>query len=626
MAIGAPLGRTIKLNVQVIANHRNFCVSTIFILIIFLAREFHSEFLSGLAFIGFLLHIFLYIDLQRGVFQSLFQMLIGLIVWGVSYQIVRELVGSWMINDLTLMVGLILTSHLIFRLEHENQRKISSLAFVAIYVPLGLAWVFLSTLNDTTLINFLGYGYDNYAHLAQARLIITNEGTTFLSAGNPSWPTFLQDQSQAPAALIATIAEIVLPNPQVYTTLKILVVATFCIPVAVIVGAVFLFSKLQKHKASILVASSLVITVVLSGYLSRIWFSGYFASNLGTLILIFISLAVAADEFQRPDFLIWSVIACLHCYPLLGLVSGLIALPTIISLLLQGMKQAPRLLQYLFRRQHFFALMFGASVFLPFIATRRSYDASQFLVAGGIEPIPISILGIWLLFLFVFPSIVVSSKVGTWLNLFCVISAFAVAVASSYYSISRLNYVSYYPAKIVISVTFVIVLSSVIAILKHLTGFTHILGISLLAFAGISYIVFFPSAKIFTSAYMGDLPTTLKSTYVFETAVVDPSAVASLANLSLEYSKPVLYIPANSESELNTRWINTLSGFWNDASWASWTMIRNKVDEGNFRTAAGLILAEDIFLATNSSAIFSEMSILIPESVCFFGTQQRCGD
>ena len=563
---------------------------------------------------------------QKGFFQSLFNLLIGSIIWTVSYQIFGELLGSWVTHDLSLFAAMILTSYFIFVPGGGRKSEVYTLKFATSFLCLGLAWVFLYSLRETTLINFFGYGYDNYAHLAQARLIVANQGTAFLSTDQASWPTFLQDQSQAPAALIATFSEIIAPNSGIYSSLRVLIVATFCIPATAVIGSISLFWELQRNKRAALLISILVAIFVLTGYFSRIWLSGYFASNLGTIILIFISLAVIANEFDKPEFFVWPVMACLHCYPLLGVISGLIALPTIISLLLKRMNQTPRPLAYLFRWQHIFPVLFGTSILLPYIATRRSYGASQFLVDGGIEPIPMAFFGFWIFFFFVLPSIIIFSYRGSWGTLFVVVGAFTMAAMISWYSISRRSYMAYYPIKIVIALSFVLVFCSMVATLKYLTGNAQSFGIALLAFAGLSYVFFFPSAKLFTSGYMGDLPTTLKSAYTYETAVVQPSAVAYLADLSAEISKPVLYLPENAESELNTRWINTLSGFWNDSSWSGWSVIRSDIMEGKFQSAVSLMSTNGVFLATDDLSVFKEISSRSPQSACLIGSGQNCVD
>jgi hypothetical protein len=123
---------------------------------------------------------------------------------------------------------------------------------------------------------------------------------------------------------------------------------------------------------------------------------------------------------------------------------------------------------------------------------------------------------------------------------------------------------------------------------------------------------------------MGEAQHTIKSSLNYSPEVVEPSVVVSLLELSDSSDKPVLLISSLFESELNSRWINTLSEQWDDSSWSNWMNIRNLINDQNWLGSTEAVLNSGIIIGTDDQDLFNVLSESIPKQICLLQTYGSC--
>jgi hypothetical protein len=287
-------------------------------------------------------------------------------------------------------------------------------------------------------------------------------------------------------------------------------------------------------------------------------------------------------------------------------------------------KQRVHFLERLSLSTAMLALFLGALFLLPVRATNRSFGGSQFLVDGGIEYLPSRFLLIWGGLFLIVMSIIVLRFEQRYKPLAIVLVSFIGSVLVSFYSQSEVDRISYYPTKIVI--TFIIL--SISAILAS-SGLLSKAGLrttmsSIAITAAVAYMIFQPPQKVFVRAFMGEAQTTLSSSFSATPDFVEPTIVNTLSELSFKHEKPLLLISSRYESELNSRWINTLSNQWNDFSWSNWMMIRNLITDKSWSAVADSTMNANIIIGTDDQSMFDFLSVSIPDQICLLQTYGSC--
>lgn len=228
--------------------------------------------IAGCALIVLLCFVFFIRAMATTYFRSLFEIIFGAILFGYLVQILGEIFGAWVTSRLMLSLAAATTMLTVIAKSKIQKHDRSSLfAFAGVTALFSAGWVFLLSLRAETLINFLGFGYDNAAHLAQTRLIINNHGTALINGGIQSAPTFLQDVAQAGTSSLATFAELTSTSSKSTTELLFaFTLATIAIPVSLIL-AIFLTCLENKNSRT----STALITTHIADF--RNWL---FESNL----------------------------------------------------------------------------------------------------------------------------------------------------------------------------------------------------------------------------------------------------------------------------------------------------------------------------------------------------------
>ena len=547
--------------------------------------------------------------LKVGWFRGVFECVLATIFFAYAVQIAGEIIGRRASTPAAM------SGYLIMFLVVTQRNRVSLFSWKPLTTILGLSsavvasWLYVASRQLASLVNFLGYGYDNYAHIAQSKLIIENSGTSFLSRGT-SWPTFLHDSAQAASSLIATVTTLVGgsgsdPKP----LLAIMTTTTVAVPLAAFaapsLAIIHYMPKSRRFQRLVqFQAIALLFLVILTSYFSRIWFSGYYASNLATLLLVLLATYVALDQNIQPISLVVAAALIASVYPLFT--------PLAVALTLSG---------FLLRHREQFSTPWNKSTVaiaramavatplvlfsvLPIVATKRSYGSSHILVDGGIEPLPTRFVVGWFVPFILAPALAVTFRNRNTILRLLLLSVAMIASSVTFYSLLIKGYVAYYPVKIVIASVFVLLVGSVVLFVLN---WGSLLTSILLVYATLVFIVFAPSQKIFTSEFMGEAPNSLVGAVRRKVSVVQPNDVIQLSKVSLEVGLPMLLIGSDGESELNTRWINTLSGKWSDRSWSDWQRLRDLIAVEDWNEASRVQAQSQIMVATPDQELFNDL-------------------
>jgi len=116
---------------------------------------------------------------------------------------------------------------------------------------------------------------------------------------------------------------------------------------------------------------------------------------------------------------------------------------------------------------------------------------------------------------------------------------------------------------------------------------------------------------------MGRLEDSIQSWVRGEQLVVDADGVTLLSRQSLGGSRAVLYLSDRFESELNTRWINSLNLGWSDKNWDTWSQIRQYIVDGKYYDADSKIIETETTVVIRESYMrydLQELGEILPKS------------
>lgn len=503
----------------------------------------------------------------------------GLLAFALILQLLSEVIGGLPVMQSTVASCLVL---LVGFSRLRNTRLLARpIAFrlkpLLIAAGFSVIWVFFLTQPDEALLRLLGYGYDNAAHFMQGRILMLSGGSQYLSIDHSLGPSFLQTVSQAPSSLWVLL-DLVAGGEHLglSSNLSTFAATTASIPLLTLVVVATCAGGIRSAIASgvfVLFGSLLFLT----GYLSRVWFSGYLGSNLGTLCLICLTCLIAATNGLNLSHAIYGLVITVHFYP----VFLILALALVVPLFAGALKSAHKvrwdsLVSKKLTITGLFVVTAITSLVFPFIATRRGYGASHFLVDGGIEPFP-SYLLISYVALAVVASVVFRKYSPTkWMfaTPFAILTVAGGVAAYSYFHINKL---SYYPIKVLIAAAMIICAWSMI-VSARLSRESRSRSLSLLvALLVVGFSSMANRGTIFTTGYMGTAPVAINWFVKGKVIVVDSRNILLLADVSKRFNKPILYLSSEFDSELNTRWINSLSRQWTDNTWSSWMAVRQAI-------------------------------------------------
>lgn len=589
-------------------------------------------YLSGPISLAVFCWLFIRIAAHRSYLCALTTLVFGCLAVGFCVQLLGELSGH--VFDTPVWITVLLWLAVIAVQRSSRHCAIGQKCFVAVAVIwafLSLAWVLSLGIDPRGVITFLGYGYDNAAHLTLGRMILEQGHSFLLSSDASAGPTFLQDAAQLGGTTFATLALLMgVQHSNLEGTLAIYAGLTVSIPlISVVAVSLGLFTHRRVGRTLLVLTATTAL--VSTGYLSRIWLSGYLNSNLGTLCLILLTVLISVRTGRQIVGLSVGTCLMIHAYPLFAGFGLALLLPQVGPYVWSTLRSRDRKIIWSQARSIVGVGVVFATLLIPLRATRRSYGGSQFLADGGIEPLPgnfFLLLGSAAFLIF----ILIVQRVKDRRPAVSILLVGCVCGATTTYSISKLDKIAYYPTKLLITGMLILAVFLILGIQKIEDKKARSAANCLLVLLTVGYAFFQPRETIFTGPFMGDLPHSLREARNATPVIVEGGAIYSLAIEATRAKKAILYLPKAQESELNTRWINTLSGQWTDETWTAWMQTRNALISNDFKNAIAsaddsllLIATDDVELGKNYSDVLNtDVCLLQNGTVCkYISSTQR---
>lgn len=453
------------------------------------------------------------------------------------------------------------------------------------------------------VIQFLGLGYDNYGHVNVIRKILVDR-KFFYNELNPSnIPSFASNTPMGGHALVSFLGQVIGVDGSDY--IDFLKFYLFAFVLLLVFFFWIAFSIARKNLTSLF--SRFLLFVLMMGilfysYLSHIWISGYFSSNISTvLVLIAVGVLVSEVSSRQKLVVLFSLIGtAVYIYPLYAvLVGALVA--TICCLEARAIFMQMFSIDRNLKAGAVVALIyFGFIAAVSMLAMMNGFGTGHFLAAGGIEPMPIGTA------MFIFGiSLVLLDETGVFggalrIAARAVIAVNFVAICGVLYAFAKSSvpgeqwFIPYYPTKIAISalvVTFVFLLRYLLELNQASDLLKRTINTKKLVISGAVCVFFLSSAYVwpFTGGYMGSTRGAIESIWNSKSEVVDGRVVEAAAEAASISGKPVLYLSDIHESELNTRWINSLQFKWNDTNWTNSTDARSLIESEDYLGALKIV-------------------------------------
>jgi hypothetical protein len=505
---------------------------------------------------------------------------------------------NWLIRYATFL----LLSAICFAYSPQSQ-KIS----VKKLIPLaGIVWlgqIIIGMIASSKLVSFLGFGYDNYAHLYVFRTMLESN-SALMGFSNPQHVvTFVGASPLGTHMSMALIAEVIgIDGAGIQKALSFFTLITILMPIAFIAVSAKIvinpeFSLLKK-----LAIYFFIIGVLIFGYPSHIFFSGYLTSNFATLLML-IAFGVLRAEVKTETKLTFLFIlgaAEFLVYPLYSI----FVLIFFIAVCVVGRTESLRLLSRYIRKSilRSLSILIGSStlVLIALLGLLSGYGGGQFLAPGGISPLPLGgsmfIFGATLSTLFSYEN--GSDRFRIWqMSISGTIFVASFGLIYAYYKTNvpgQFWVVPYYPTKILISVLIIAFLCLVermmIKIDLNQNGNSRNFPRSLLVITAMGILIA-PAYDPwpFSGGFMGTTQGVIRSLNSRQSEVVDGNIISKSVGYSQSSQMPVLYLSDNHESELNTRWINSLQLNWSDDNWSKWMSARQLIETEKYDEAADVI-------------------------------------
>jgi hypothetical protein len=272
-----------------------------------------------------------------------------------------------------------------YQFEEPDQKLVKLPPFIAL---LFLKGVYLLPISK--VIDFLGFGYDNFGHLAVIRKLL-HEGKFFYAEKLPEGiPAFAANSPIGSHALFSFVMQAAGLSAQKYEEflkyyLFLLLTLVFIFAFVAYKIATYSISSFLKK----LFALILLIACILYAYPSHIWVSGYFASNIATLHLLIVIGAATSKENLILKFWLLAALTSISIY-VYSIFVVLAVVPFVIFGLL-NIRKLSRLVNEI-NWTNRCLLSFGQLYFLflaivSLLALRAGYGSGHFLVSGGIQPL-----------------------------------------------------------------------------------------------------------------------------------------------------------------------------------------------------------------------------------------------
>ena len=511
-------------------------------------------------------------------------------------------------------------------LFQKNIRKIVQLPFL---ITTLVVLIFSQRLNS--IVSFLGFGYDNYGHLIFFRRILIG-GEFLFGVTDSTTPSnlFAISPSGAHGALSLLSAMTGISGVEISDSIRIFAVASILIPILFVLVSLKIILRNEHSFFRVIYGSVLVIGIVILGYPSHIWFSGFFASNFATL-LVLITVGVCISSTSVISRL-WLTIALVAVTFMVYSIFSIFAAIGVIALLLGHRKQIIANLKEVSGRCwiYFFASLcfYGLLTLIALTGLRSSVDSGHFLVDGGIAPLPVGTT------MFIF------GLAGSFLNRthleingrgvpsLVAQGLITVATAGMVYAHFETSqpgqawYVPYYPTKLTVMVLLIVMVMLIdqafpLKNTKNENFIQTLQGVFFVFASVIALVVAGHNDWPFSGGFMG---TTLGVVSTLNDGLsnddIQGNLVLDWVDASNQVDRPALVMMDANDSELRTRWVNSLTFRWTDENWGPWMSANNFIRTGDFSEATKILFDRFLLITNQKSLVDSFQEIDSSLVVC----------
>jgi len=480
--------------------------------------------------------------------------------------------------------------------------------------------------------SFLGFGYDNYAHLMMIRKILIDRKSFSGSSISTGVVSELGGTASGAHAFIALMMEAIgIDGLDFSSSIRFYALAVFAFP---IIFTLFAFVIVKRNVVSVFskgIVLVLIIGTVFGGYLSHIWFSGYFASNFATVMLI-ISVGVLLSTSEpgiKLLLLISAFFSAILYYPVYSI---FLVLP-IVALLAFNFKTLFEEYMSLKSRHKLLGaitVLYLSGISIITIYGIMSGPLGGFLTPGGIAPVPIGITSLIFGLSIMLMNVYNSNRIEDHTLRIFFFGSIGICLVGISYAFAKTNVpgefwaIPYYPAKMTITVVLLVLVLLIDLVFADERNFAHDSRVRftnrLLVCGSVAALIAWNSYSWpFASGYMGNTQGVIKSLMVDAKEVVDVNSVLELVSKNPKEELNILYLSETHESELNTRWINSLLMNWTDENWTRWRMIRQTIESDNAQKHQ-MPFSDSFLIVTDDYKMINKYSIdkFEFENVCYF--------
>jgi hypothetical protein len=389
------------------------------------------------------------------------------------------------------------------------------------------------------LITFLGFGYDNYAHLLTFRTILINRQTIFGLSESHQILNLLGSSPIGTHSAFALIAETIgINGSDVSQSLQFFAAVTLLMPVFAVLVSVLILIRGNSSIRRRVIGTLLILSVILWSYISHMWFSGYFTSNFATILML-VSIGVALSSRRSQARLFLLALLCGIMFVVYPMYSALL-LTIFILVFFVHYSETIESFMKLSRRHLLCSCLL--LVYMGFLDTVALFGAlsylpnAGFLSLGGIAPLPVGttmfVFGITSLLLIQSNSNTNTNTKRSLTTALIAQTLVIIAVGGMVYAHYTLNVpgelwlIPYYPTKLATSVLLVVLVLLIDHVIVR-TEFSNvhlvisIQQIFLLIIAIGSLVLSSYNSWPFSQGYMGTTSGVIKSMRADTDEVVD---------------------------------------------------------------------------------------------------------
>lgn len=537
-------------------------------------------------------------DKFGSIFSIVFMFLVPFVV-GISTLLLGNFVTP--IPRTLIVLGSFIGLVLMVYFSGSRSRKLTKAQIVLTTIP-ALVGGLVGFFSTSKMITFIAFGYDNFYHLAIFRNMA--EYRVLLVGGVNGLMELTNSGPLGAGAALTHIADVIGTNTfDIRQATQIFLVISMLVPVAILyLSKPIIELLLTNHRKQHVLC--LVAIVLLIGFPSHQWFSGFLHSNAGIIVVLAGIVGYLGIEpgYKRVVILAIDVMVLSFVY--------LLYLPIVVVLLLKALHlDMPIKAEHNGRRSLGLSVLTLVVVSFPLMLFFRSYGGDHLFVGGGIEQIPqvpiALLLGYGMGLAYETTRHGMNQQRRVLPHVLISLVVFLVVI-----SIWRSGYISYYPTKfsilLLIPILIFVVSETSFQVQTNLLNsgekVAHIgilaLILCLLTWSGIN-------PKQFWAGDQGALRGVIAEIVKSEKDGDRGKFILALQPQAELVDRPVLVEVQGMESEQMSRWVSSIGFRFNDATWADWTSVRTYYSIGEYEIAYKVASGDPLYSVSGKGVLIA---------------------